>query len=79
MNLANVVGKRLQELLFEKKTTQYRLCKITCLNEKTVSDLIKGRTKDVNLSTIYLIVHALEMNLVEFFNSPLFAHQNIEV
>lgn len=34
MKLAKAVGIRTKELLFEKKITQYRLTKITCLNEK---------------------------------------------
>lgn len=79
MKLAQAVGKRTQELLFEKKMTQYRLGKITCLNEKTLSDLIKGRTTDVNFSTIYLIINALEITLLEFFDSPIFSKENIEI
>ena len=79
MKLAQAVGKRTQELLFEKKMTQYRLEKITCLNEKTLSDLIKGRTTDVNFSTIYLIINALDITLLEFFDSPIFSKENIEI
>lgn len=79
MNLAQAVGKRTQELLFQKNMTQYRLVKITCLNEKTISDLIKGKTTDVKLSTIYLIVSAFNLSLSEFFNSSLFEDVNIEI
>lgn len=79
MNLAQAVGKRTQQLLFQKNMTQYRLVKITCLNEKTISDLIKGKTNDVKLSTIYLIVNAFKMSLSEFFNSSLFEDVNIEI
>lgn len=79
MKLAQAVGKRTQELLFEKKMTQYRLGKITCLNEKTLSDLIKGKTTDVNFSTIYLIINALDITLLEFFDSPIFSKENIEI
>lgn len=77
MKLAEAVGKRTKELLFEKNMTQYRLTKITCLNEKTLSDLLKGKTCDVKFSTIYLIANALEISLIEFFNSPLFNEENI--
>lgn len=78
MNLAQAVGKRTQQLLFERKMTQYRLTKITCLNEKTLSDLIKGKTADVKFSTIYLIADAFNISLSEFFSSPLFQKENIE-
>lgn len=79
MKLAEAVGKRTKELLFEKNITQYRLTKITCLNEKTISDLLKGRTTDVKFSTIYLIVEAFNMSILEFFDSSLFNKENIEV
>lgn len=79
MKLAEAVGKRTKELLFEKNMTQYRLTKITCLNEKTLSDLLKGKTCDVKFSTIYLIVEAFNMSILEFFDSSLFNKENIEV
>ena len=79
MKLAQAVGMRTKELLFKKNMTQYRLTKITCLNEKTISDLLGGKTTDVKFSTIYLIVGALSITLVEFFNSPLFDNLQIEI
>ena len=79
MKLSEAVGKRTKELLFEKNITQYRLTKITCLNEKTISDLLKGKTSDVKFSTLYLIVEAFNMTLTEFFNSPLFSNENIDI
>ena len=53
MKLAQAVGKRTKELLFQKNITQYRLVKITCLNAKTISDILHGRTSDIKFSTIY--------------------------
>lgn len=79
MKLAEAVGKRTKELLFERKITQYRLVKITCLNEKTVSDIIKGKTNDIKFSTIYLIASAFNMSLQEFLDSPLFDMNNLVV
>ncbi len=79
MKLAEAVGKRTKELLFQKNMTQYRLVKITCLNEKTVSDIIKGRTSDIKFSTLYLIASAFNMSIIEFLNSPLFDEENIDI
>lgn len=76
MNIAQAVGCRVKQLLFEKEITQYRLVKQTCLNEKTISDLIKGKTKDVKLSTIMLMCNVFSITLQEFFTSDLF--DNIE-
>ena len=78
MKLANAVGIRTKELLFAKKITQYRLVKTSCLNEKTVSDIIHGRTSDIKFSTIYLICEAINITIQEFFNSPLFEMDNLE-
>lgn len=77
MKLAEAVGLRTKELLFKNKITQYRLVKLTCLNEKTISDILKGRTNDIKFSTIYLITSAFNMTLQEFINSPLFDMGNL--
>ncbi len=79
MKLAEAVGKRTRELLFEKKITQYRLVKITCLNEKTISDILKGKTNDIKFSTVYLIASAFKITLQEFLDSPLFNMDNLIV
>lgn len=79
MKLANAVGKRIKELLFKKKITQYKLAKNTCLNFKTLSSLINEKTTDIKLSTIYLCTQHLNITLTEFFNSPLFSEENIEI
>lgn len=79
MNLANAVSKRTKELLLKNKITQYRLTKTTCLNEKTIRDLLNNRTSDIKLSTIFLIAQTFNMTLEEFFNSDIFANENIEL
>ena len=79
MKLAQAVGLRTKELLFEKKITQYRLVKTTCLNEKTISDIIHGRTSDIKFSTIYLISDALNITIQEFLNSSIFNMDNLEI
>lgn len=78
MNFAVATGKRIQELLFQSQMSQYRLAKITCLNEKTLSDLIKGKTRDVKLSTVFLVAGALNISVPEFFSSPLFRDTTID-
>ena len=79
MKLAQAVGKRVKELLFKKNITQYRLCKTTCLSEKTIRDLIRNKTSDIKLSTIFLMLDVFEMSLTEFFDSPLFYKKDIEI
>lgn len=79
MNIGNACGKRIQELLFKNSMTQYKLAKQTCLNYNTLTDLIKGRTKDVKTSTIFLICNEFNISINEFYNSPLFAKENIDI
>ena len=79
MNIAQIIGKRIETLLFKNNMTQYRLVKITGLNPKTIADLIKGKTTDVKITTLYSIINALGITMLEFWNSPLFDEENIEV
>ena len=78
MTLGIAVGKRIKELLLLHNKTQYRLAKESCLNEKTISDLVKGKSKDVKLSTIYLIAESFNMTPLEFLQSELLDSKNIE-
>ena len=79
MKLSIAIGKRIQELLFSKNITQYRLAKLTCLSQNCISNIIRGKNSDINFSTIYLIAQALNISLVEFLNSRLFDSDNIEI
>ncbi|MBE7075335.1 MAG: helix-turn-helix transcriptional regulator [Clostridiales bacterium] len=79
MNIGNIVGKRIKELLYEKDISVYRLSRITCLTEKTINDLIKGESKDVKLSTIYAIIKALNISINEFFLKDYFANDNVDI
>ncbi|MBQ7466748.1 MAG: helix-turn-helix transcriptional regulator [Clostridia bacterium] len=79
MKLAQAVGERTKQLLKEKGMTQYRLTKITCLTEKTVSDILHGRTSDIKFSTIFLFADAFNMQIYEFLDSPLFDSDNLEI
>lgn len=78
MNIANATAKRVSQLLLEKKMTQYRLAKITCISDQTLLDLLHCRTKDINSNTVFLIASAFGMKLKEFYDSPLFDEDNIE-
>ena len=79
MKLAEAVSERIKELLKEKNMSQYRLKKITRLNEKTVDDIIKCKTKEVKFSTIYIITSAFDMSLIGFLRSKLFDKANIDI
>lgn len=77
--MAEAVAKRTRELLFEKNKTQYRLIKETCLDKTTIQTILKGKSKDVRLSTVFLIAQSFGMSLSEFLNSPYFEYENIDI
>lgn len=79
MNLTEAVAKRTRELLYEKNKTQHRLIKETCLDKTTIQTILKGKTKDVRLSTVYLIAQSFGMTLSEFLNPPYFNEANIDI
>lgn len=79
MTLGVAVGKRIMELINEKDISQYRLAKNTCLDYKTINDLLNKNTNNVKISTIFLIANELNMTLNQFFDSPLFDNINIEI
>lgn len=79
MNMAEATSKRVGELLVKYEISQYELRKRTCLSEKTLIRLLHNRTKDINSSTVFLIASAFGLTLEQFYASPLFSPENIEV
>ncbi len=79
MTLTQAVAKRTSKLLKDHNMSQYRLIKETCLDKTTIQSIMKGKTKDVKLSTIFLIADAFNMTISEFVNVDYFAKINIEL
>ena len=74
MSLAEALSLRINQLMEEKSLTQYRLAQLA---ETTIADIRKMRNKGTNIQNINAIAQGLEMDLTEFFNSPLFSRENI--
>lgn len=79
MNLAEAVAERTKELLTKSGKPQYKLIKETCLDKTTIQSLLKGKTKDVKLSSVFLIADSFDMTLSEFLEGSLFSKNNIEI
>jgi len=77
MTFAEAVAKRTQDLLKEKGVSQYRLIKDTCLDKTTIQAIFKKKTKDVKLSTVFVIAEFFGMEIWEFTNCPYFKSENI--
>lgn len=77
MTLAEALSKRVNELLNENKITQYKLFKLSGVPQTTISDIRNMKNGTVNIRIIYEIAQGFKMDLVEFFNSPIFKGDNI--
>ena len=72
MKLSVAVGKRIENLLAERKMTQYQLYKNGGIPRSTISVTVDAKHKTVKLDTIYQIVATLGITLKEFFDDALF-------
>lgn len=79
MKLVEAVALRIREILKSKNMSQYRLEKLSTVPHNTMSCLLNARYKSCNLSTLALIITALDMTISEFFNSPLFLADNLDI
>ncbi len=79
MTLNQAFAKRVREIIDEKKTTQYKIEQATGLYHSTMNCLMNGKYKASNFKTMALVIRALGLSLNEFFDSPLFDFDNLEI
>ncbi len=79
MNTGRAVAMRISQLLIENSMTQYRLSKAVAMPESTLRSIINEKCKTVNIDTITLICQGFGITLSQFFDSPLFSMENLEV
>ena len=78
MKLNQAVSIRLQELLKERKMTQYQLFARSGVPKSTISNLINCAYDSVKLRIIHELCQGLQISVPEFFNSPLFQEDNLD-
>lgn len=79
MTLNEAFAIRVKELLKEKKITQYKLCQQTGLYPSTVNYILHAKTKASNFKSMALIIRELGISLTDFFDSPIFNFDNLNV
>ncbi len=77
MTLSEALSMRITQLMEQRNLTRYRLAQLSGLAESTIADIRKMRNKGTNIQNINAIAQGMEMDLIEFFNSPLFSRENI--
>ncbi len=79
MKLNKAFALRVRELLKEKKMTQYKLAQATGLYHSTMTDILNCKYETPNFMNVALIIRELGISFSEFFNSPLFDFDNLEI
>ncbi len=79
MTLNQAFAIRVREILKEKKLTQYRLEQLTGIYHSTMNAILNNRTKASNFKSIALIIRELGITITEFFDSPVFDFDNLDI
>lgn len=78
MQLSDAIKHRINELMkFNNIYTIHELTLLAGIPYSSVNDFFQGRTALLRLDKLVLISEAMNIDLCEFFNSPIF--KNIEI
>ena len=78
LQLNQAVRERLLQLLKDKGMTQYQLYMKSGVPKSTIGNVINCSYDSVKLRIIHELCQGLEINICEFFQSPLFEEQHLE-
>ena len=78
MQLNQAVSARLEELLQERRMTQYQLYMKSGVPKSTIGNVMNCAYDSVKLRVIHELCQGLEISITEFFTSPLFDETNLE-
>lgn len=79
MTLNQAFAIRVREILKEKKMTQYRLEQQTGIYHSTMTSILGNKTKASNFKNIALIIRELGLSMTDFFDSPVFDFENLDI
>ena len=78
MKLNQAISERLTELLQERSMTQYQLFMKSGVPKSPIGNVINCAYDSVKLRVIHEMCQGLGIEIVEFFDSPLFAESNLD-
>lgn len=79
MTIAKAVANRIDDYLFEREITLYRLAKDAEIPVATLQNLYRGNTKSPTLALIYKICAGLNVTVEEFLNCEYFSKNILEL
>ena len=78
VQLNEAISARLTELLKERGMTQYQLYMKSGVPKSTIGNVINCSYDSVKLRVIHEMCQGLEINISDFFGSPLFWEDTLE-
>lgn len=72
MTFLDAIRTRILGILRDRDMTAYRLSKDGGIPKATLSVLLNGKTKTMEIDTLYQVVATLAMSLKDFFDDPIF-------
>ena len=78
MKLNEAISARLTELLQERNMTQYQLFMKCGVPKSTIGNVSNCAYDSVKLRVIHEMCQGLGIEIVDFFDSPLFAESNLD-
>ena len=79
MTVCQAVAKRVNELLIERKMTQYRLEQNSGIQHGTMNSIMSAKNKGVELNTVMMITRGFKMSVIEFLDDPIFKSEELEI
>ena len=72
MTLTEAIKVRLKEIMEQKGFTAYKLHKEGGIPKSTISQVLNGVRKGIEVKTLYELLDTMHVGLGEFFSNPLF-------
>lgn len=79
MEISQALSLRIREILKERKLSQYKLEQMSGISHNTMSFLLNCKYKAANIKTVFVIIESLGMTVKEFFDSPLFDFEDMNI
>ena len=79
MTVGTAIAKRIDEYIFSRGITLYKLAKDSDLPIATLQNLYRGHTKSPTLTVVYKICNGLGVTVAEFLDSELFEMNILEL
>lgn len=79
MTVCQAVSKRINQLLIDRKMTQYRLEQVSGIQHGTMNGIMSARNKGIELNTVMMIARGFNMTVLEFLDDPVFKSEDLEI